>query len=131
MFGKGRIKELEQENETLKKRISDLENSVKHHRIRSALIDKTQLPKAKSVACYNCKYAAYVRYGKSGLAFLGCGRALAKGGCDGFEYTDANRPSLEEIGYFMATEGKDWQPSQVLSQYGVLANAQTPPCHEL
>lgn len=131
MFGKSRIKELEKENELLKEKIAFLEKDVRHHRIRSALIDKTQLPKAKSVACYNCKYAAYVRYGTSGLAFLGCGRALAKGGCDGFEYTDANRPSLEEIGYFMATEGKDWQPSQVLSQYGVRTNAQTPPCHEL
>lgn len=131
MFGKGRIKELEHENELLKERIAFLEKDVRHHRIRSALIDKTQLPQAKSVACYTCKYAAYVRYGTSGLAFLGCGRALAKGGCDGFEYTDANRPSLDEISAYMATEGKDWQPSQVLSQYGVRANAQTPPCHEL
>lgn len=131
MFGKGRIKELEQENELLKEKVAFLEKDVRHHRIRSALIDKTQLPKAKSVACYNCKYAAYVRYGTSGLAFLGCGRALAKGGCDGFEYTIANRPNLDEISAYMATEGKDWQPSQVLSQYGVRSNAQTPPCHEL
>lgn len=131
MFGKGRIKELEQENELLKEKVAFLEKDVRHHRIRSALIDKTQLPKAKSVACYNCKYAAYVRYGTSGLAFLGCGRALAKGGCDGFEYTNANRPNLDEISAYMATEGKDWQPSQVLSQSGVRANAQTPPCHEL
>lgn len=131
MFGKSRIKELERENELLKEKVAFLEKDVRHHRIRSALIDKTQLPKAKSVACYNCKYAAYVRYGTSGLAFLGCGRALAKGGCDGFEYTNANRPNLDEISAYMATEGKDWQPSQVLSQYCVRTNAQTPPCHEL
>ena len=131
MFDKKRITEIEKENAALKASIANLKKDVQHYRIRSALIDKNQLPKAKSVACYNCKYAAYVRYGTSGLAFLGCGRALAKGGCNGFEYTDANRPSLEEIGYFMVTEGKDWQPSQVLSQYGVRANAQTPPCLEL
>ena len=121
MFGKSRIKELEQENASLKERIEYLKKDVQHYRIRSALLDKTNLPKAKSVACYNCKYAA----------FLGCGRALAKGGCDGYEYTDANRPNLDEIRDYMVTEGKDWQPSQVLSQCGVYANAHTPPCLEL
>ena len=130
MFDKKRIAELEQENAALKASIANLKEDVQHYRIRSALLDKTNLPKAKSVACYNCKYAAYVRYGECGVAFLGCGRALAKGGCDGYEYTDANRPNLEEIRDYMVTEGKDWQPSQVLSRYGDHANAQVPPCLE-
>ncbi len=131
MFDKKRITELERENAALKASIANLKKDVQHYRIRSALLDKTNLPKAKSVACYNCKYAAYVRYGECGVAFLGCGRALAKGGCDGYEYTVANRPNLEEIRDYMVTEGKDWKPSQVLSQYGDYANAQVPPCLEL
>lgn len=131
MFDKKRITELERENAALKASIANLKKDVQHYRIRSALLDKTNLPKAKSVACYNCKYAAYVRYGECGVAFLGCGRALAKGGCDGYEYTDANRPNLDEIRDYIVTEGKDWQPSQVLSQSGAHANAHTPPCLEL
>lgn len=131
MFDKKRITELERENAALKASIANLKKDVQHYRIRSALLDKTNLPKAKSVACYNCKYAAYVRYGECGVAFLGCGRALAKGGCDGYEYTGANRPNLDEIRDYMVTEGKDWKPSQVLSQYGDHANAQVPPCLEL
>lgn len=131
MFDEKRITELEGENAALKASIANLKKDVQHYRIRSALLDKTNLPKAKSVACYNCKYAAYVRYGECGVVFLGCGRALAKGGCDGYEYTDANRPNLEEIRDYMVTEGKDWQPSQVLSQCGAHENAHTPPCLEL
>ena len=131
MESKEQILKLENENAKLKEQLEHLKNDVQHYRIRSALLDKTNLPKAKSVACYNCKYAAYVRYGECGVVFLGCGRALAKGGCDGYEYTDANRPNLDEIRDYMVTEGKDWQPSQVLSQCGVYANAHTPPCLEL
>lgn len=130
MESKEQILKLENENAKLKEQLEHLKNDVQHYRIRSALLDKTNLPKAKSVACYNCKYAAFVRYGKSGLCFLGCGRSLAKGGCDGYEYTDANRPNLDEIQDYMVTEGKDWQPSQVLSQTCEREQLQKPPCHE-
>ena len=82
MESKEQILKLENENAKLKEQLEHLKNDVQHYRIRSALLDKTNLPKAKSVACYNCKYAAFVRYGKSGLCFLGCGRSLAKGGCN-------------------------------------------------
>ena len=130
MFGKSRIKELEQENASLKERIEYLKKDVQHYRIRSALLDKTNLPKAKSVACYNCNYAAFVRYGKSGLCFLGCGRSLAKGGCNDYEHTDYNKVDLDEMWDYLVRLGKDYYPSQVLSQTCEREQLQKPPCHE-
>ena len=130
MDNKEQASKLELENAELKKQIEQLKNEVEHHRIRTALIDKADLPKAKSPACYNCKYAAFVQYKNGGIWFLGCGRELAKGGCDGYEHTNANKGSLEEMRDYLLTMGKDYYPSQVLSQTCDFLHFPEPPCHE-
>ena len=130
MESKEQILKLENENAKLKEQLEHLKNDVQHYRIRSALLDKTNLPKAKSVACYNCKYAAFVRYGKSGLCFLGCRRSLAKGGCNDYEHTDYNKVDLDEMWDYLVRLGKDYYPSQVLSQTCEREQLQKPPCHE-
>lgn len=73
----------------IKKR-EDLERKLAHHMKRIALMDATDLPKCKSVACYNCKHCAWLyNPGSTAIYLLGCGKDLK---CKDFEFTGLNKP---------------------------------------
>lgn len=73
----------------IKKR-EDLERKLAHHMKRIALMDATDLPKCKSVACYNCKHCAWLyNPGSTAIYLLGCGKDLK---CKNFEFTGLNKP---------------------------------------
>lgn len=73
----------------IKKR-KDLERKLAHHMKRIALMDATDLPKCKSVACYNCKHCAWLyNPGSTAIYLLGCGKDLK---CKDFEFTGLNKP---------------------------------------
>lgn len=73
----------------IKKR-EDLERKLAHHMKRIALMDATDLPKCKSVACYNCKHCAWLyNPGSTAIYLLGCGKDLK---CKDFAFTGLNKP---------------------------------------
>lgn len=77
----------------IKKR-EDLERKLAHHMKRIALMDATDLPKCKSVACYNCKHCAWLyNPGSTAIYLLGCGKDLK---CKDFEFTGLNKPPAWE-----------------------------------
>lgn len=124
MFKSKRVKELEAENEKLRKEVS-------HHKMRSALVEKAGLPKCKSTACYNCKYVSFMyNPGNGAMVLLGCGRDLASGGCQGYEHTDENKGPVEEMKYRLLSMAKDYLPDQEVSLSPPCVHLPQPPCHE-
>lgn len=72
----------------------DLKRQLAHHKKRIALMDATDLPKCKSVACYNCKHCAWLyNPGSTAIYLLGCGKDLK---CKDFEFTGLNKPPAWE-----------------------------------
>lgn len=72
------------------KKIKALEKELAHHKKRTALMDAADLPKCKSVACYNCKHCAWLyNPGSTAIYLLGCGKDLK---CKDFEFTGLNKP---------------------------------------
>lgn len=71
-----------------------LKKELAHHKKRIALMDATDLPKCKSVACYNCKHCAWLyNPGSTAIYLLGCGKDLK---CKDFEFTGLNKPPAWE-----------------------------------
>ncbi len=65
-----------------------------HHIVRSALVERANLPPCKSVACYNCKFCTFLYHPTNGaLYLLGCGKDIR---CDNFVYTGTNKPDPKE-----------------------------------
>lgn len=116
-------RKLKEENSALRRKIHELE----HHERRSALVEKYDLPKCKSVACYNCKHCTFLyNPGSGALYLLGCGLGLS---CDGFTYTDANKPPLwEGANAILRDEGL---PQECEKGYlpDAVSSAPRPPCH--
>jgi len=118
----------------LKAEIARLQKEVAHHRLRSALVDKADLPKCKSVACYNCKYCTFLyNPSTSALYLLGCGKDLT---CKDFIFTDKNKPPLwEREEALIRMEGKresfESNPSsnQAQNLNGAMLVVPRPPCH--
>lgn len=78
-----------------------LKRQLAHHKKRIALMDATDLPKCKSVACYNCKHCAWLyNPGSTAIYLLGCGKDLK---CKDSEFTGLNKPPAWERGIEMLT----------------------------
>lgn len=63
----------------LRERIKELEEQLimeKHHTRRGALVDKADLPKCKSLACYKCEHIVTAVSPHGSLFLLGCGKDL-------------------------------------------------------
>ena len=66
-------------------RIADLErelNTLRYHKMHSALVDKADLPKCKSIACAKCDHAVYLNVPGPGYMLMGCGKDL---NCEDFK----------------------------------------------
>ena len=116
-------RKLKEENSALRRKIHELE----HHERRSALVEKANLPKCKSVACYNCEHCTFLYNPSNGaLYLLGCGLGLS---CNEFVYTDANKPPLwEGANAILRDEGL---PQECEKGYlpDAVSSAPRPPCH--
>lgn len=114
----------------LKKRILDLEKELKvakHHNLRSALVEKADLPKCKSVACYNCKYVTFLYHPENGAMYLlGCGKDLT---CNDFVYTDKNKPPIFDREEELLTMVSISTECQEHCQSGPCLQIPRPPCH--
>lgn len=116
-------RKLKVEIEMLQKKVQRLE----HDRRRSALIQTADLPKCKSVACYNCKYCSFIyNPGNGALYLLGCGRDLK---CKDFVFTDKNKPPVwERANALLSAAGKALECEEGYLPGSVLVAPQ-PPCH--
>lgn len=74
MLSRKRIKELQQENDNLKKEIKKIERE-------NVFINNANLPKCKSLACLSCEHFAYFQVPSGNIIFLGCGKGET---CDCF-----------------------------------------------
>ncbi len=114
----------------LRDRISDLESEIRklrHHTLRSALVDAADLPPCKSLACYNCKYITFLTHPETGaLYLLGCGKELV---CTEFEHTEANKPSWKERKEWLRWRIKAQFPYQSATLDSTCVHAPLPPCH--
>lgn len=117
----------------IKKR-EDLERKLAHHMKRIALMDATDLPKCKSVACYNCKHCAWLyNPGSTAIYLLGCGKGLK---CKDFEFTGLNKPPawerksemirMEEMSESSEESALD---AQMRPPFQPIDSAPKPPCH--
>lgn len=73
-----------QSRKQLKERIYELESELKEREWISAFLDKTPLPKCKSLSCAGCEHVIYQRY-HGRLFVCGCGKDIA---CQYFQKTD-------------------------------------------
>lgn len=113
----------------LKERITQLEKQLKweqHHTRRSALVDKADLPKCESQACYNCKNIVYLAVPTTGEVFLlGCGKNLT---CKDFVYVNGKPIWAKE--YELLRMGTDWPELELNSFQPPCVVVPRPPCHD-
>lgn len=119
-----------QTRKLLKERIKELEKQLRfeqHHTRLTALIEKANLPKCKSPACYSCKHIAYVLHpGNGGLYLIGCGKDL---NCPDFQprqETAERAETLKETLYSMA---KYYFPNLEAFPADDCVHIPQPPCH--
>ena len=89
-------------------RIADLEKEVqtlRYHKMRSALIDKSALPKCKSVACAKCDHAVYLNVPGHGYMLMGCGKDLD---CEDFKERIDRIPVSQAI-QLLIEQGLEWR----------------------
>lgn len=114
----------------LKVRIAKLESEIRelrHHTLRSALVDAADLPPCKSMACYNCKHIVFMEHPTMGsLYLLGCGKELS---CDGFEPREEIIPTWEERKQWLLWRLQAQFPSQSSTLDESCVHAPLPPCH--
>lgn len=114
----------------LKKRIAELEAQLKelrHHTLRSALVEKADLPKCKSPACYSCKHIVYVLNPTGGgLYLIGCGKALA---CSGFQAKEKTAEQAEAVKHTLYSMAKYYFPSLESFPIDDCVHIPQPPCH--
>lgn len=119
-----------QTKEQLKRRIEELEEqlkSLRHHTLRSALVDSADLPPCKSLACWNCRYITFISHPETGaLYLLGCGKELV---CHGMEYTEANKPSWQDRKEWLLWRIRAQFPSQSATVDDLCIHDPLPPCH--
>lgn len=124
-----RALELEAAVKVLSEEKAELERRLAHHAFRSALVNKADLPKCASIACYNCKHVAYVYHPANGaLYLLGC----AKGGdvCGGFEHSPKDTGATEAIKETLLQLLRDQFPTLQGAVSDDCVYLPTPLCHE-
>lgn len=88
---------MRQSKRFLKQRISELEQELEkqmYHNRRSALVEKANLPKCKSVACAGCDHIVYQNVHGLGYILLGCGKDLV---CPDFKEREDKIPINELV----------------------------------
>lgn len=110
----------------LRARIAELEAALAHERSRSALMDAADLPKCKSIACYNCKNVVYVDIPETGeVFFLGCGKDHE---CKDFVYKGGAPEWTKDKTVFMALGER--RVLLLAKKENPCAAAPRPPCHD-
>lgn len=110
------------------KKIKALEKELAHHKKRIALMDATDLPKCKSVACYNCKHCAWLyNPGSTAIYLLGCGKDLK---CKDFEFTGLNKPPAWERANEMARKAAGYPIGEEENFSDPALDAPLPLCHQ-
>ncbi len=112
----------------------DLKRQLAHHKKRIALMDATDLPKCKSVACYNCKHCAWLyNPGSTAIYLLGCGKDLK---CKDFEFTGLNKPPAWEresemlrMEEMSESSGESSLDAQMRPPFQPIDSVPQPPCH--
>lgn len=108
----------------LRARIAALEEQLEGARRRAARIEKPDLPKCKSLACYNCKHIVYLESRETGAIYLlGCGKDFE---CKDFEHKGGPPEWNEETEVLMAKEEKELLLPVKRTNQG--AAAPPPPC---
>lgn len=111
----------------IKKR-EDLERKLAHHMKRIALMDATDLPKCKSVACYNCKHCAWLyNPGSTAIYLLGCGKGLK---CKDFEFTGLNKPPAWERANEVVRKITGYPIGEEEDFSDPVLDVPLPPCHQ-
>lgn len=96
---------MRQSKKQLLQRIQELEKELrneKFHSKRSALVDKANLPKCKSLACAGCRHIIYQHVPGLGTILLGCGKDLA---CPDFEEPVIPRPDISQEYQLLLEQG--------------------------
>ena len=89
-------------HDSWEKKEEQLKREIAHHRQRTALVEAADLPKCKSVACYNCRYCAWLyNPGTGSIYLLGCGKDLK---CADFDFTELNKPPAWERANVLSRE---------------------------
>lgn len=105
-----------------------LKKELAHHKKRIALMDATDLPKCKSVACYNCKHCAWLyNPGSTAIYLLGCGKDLK---CKDFEFTGLNKPPAWERANEMARKAAGYPIGEEENFSDPALDAPLPLCHQ-
>ena len=111
-----------------KKEKEDMKRQLTHHKKRIALMDATDLPKCKSVACYNCKHCAWLyNPGSTAIYLLGCGKDLE---CKDFEFTGLNKPPAWERANEMVRRTAGYPIGEEENFSDPALDAPLPPCHQ-
>lgn len=131
---KYRIAELEDqiktERDSFETQIAQLKDKLKreeHHNRRSALVEKADLPKCKSPACYSCKHIAYILHpGNGALYLIGCGKDL---NCPDFQEREESAESVETLRETLYSMVKYYFPDLKFSPAYDCVHIPPPPCH--
>lgn len=110
--------------ESLQRQLREL----RHHTLRSALVDAADLPPCKSLACWNCQYITFITNPENGAIFLlGCGRGLH---CGGFESSKEQKPTWQKRKQWLLWRMQTQFPNQSATLDETCVHVPLPPCHK-